>query len=455
MWHLQDRKFLRPTADLRLRLVGTPPPDAIPLAHACSDLLVLLAEDALAETAHAARSGGLGHSLEAADAAEFVLGVRGFHHRLATLAEEVLRIFSSFRGGGGGPSDDEGERRFERCAEALEREYGNAESRSYARCSATRIRCLRPAVRSDRAKLEALETLTPESFARTVSRMLDKMSVECLYHGNCDEKDAEDVAKFLENHFSAKGHGGISIPRRQEVIKVPQSVTDHIVTTASKEMTDPNTAVEMYFQVGLDNIYHRVIIDLLVDIMNSPMYDQIRTKEQFGYSVSVGKNWNRGVMGIIFQVVSSSKPAVEIHNRINRFILEFREILFHMKPEKIAEHLCGIAKIKLQMFNSMEEETQHLWQEILIRRYDWESSRKEACCLRAVTAEDAMQFYDRWLMGNEEDGHKKGDGRRCLVVKTVGSGEERPAIDSSAIDSHVDECVSKFHELAAYLTWKP
>ena len=53
----------------------------------------------------------------------------------------------------------------------------------------------------------------------------------------------------------------------------------------TKNFQEPNTSVEVYFQISKDDAKARAIIDLISHILYEPMYYQLRTKEQFGYDV--------------------------------------------------------------------------------------------------------------------------------------------------------------------------
>jgi nardilysin len=96
----------------------------------------------------------------------------------------------------------------------------------------------------------------------------------------------------------------------QFVAKIPLSTEPLLVTVPSKDLESGNTAVEVYFQVGKDNIADRVVIDMLVHLMVEPLYSQLRTKEQYGYRVSCDSRWTVGVMGMKFVVVTAVKSAV-------------------------------------------------------------------------------------------------------------------------------------------------
>jgi nardilysin len=117
----------------------------------------------------------------------------------------------------------------------------------------------------------------------TISNIMAKTSIECLYHGNFDKSDAEAAKKMiLQTASGMKGMAKKQYPK-QEVLIAPQKGS-HRIVVPTIDPKDPNTAVEVYFQCGKDSTHDRVVIDLLTGIMDDPLYDQLRTKEQFGYS---------------------------------------------------------------------------------------------------------------------------------------------------------------------------
>ena len=144
--------------------------------------------------------------------------------------------------------------------------------------------------------------------------ILEKLSVDTLFHGNIDVPGAKSAAELIESMLKSSGGGGLPKKKQyyQLVSKLPPSKEPIIVTLPSKDAESRNTAVEVYFQVGKDNIMDRVIIDMLVHLMNEPLYNQLRTKEQFGYRVHCDSRWSVGVMGIKFIVVTAVKSAVSL-----------------------------------------------------------------------------------------------------------------------------------------------
>jgi Secreted/periplasmic Zn-dependent peptidases, insulinase-like len=99
--------------------------------------------------------------------------------------------------------------------------------------------------------------------------------------GNFDKHDAQAAKEILLNAAaSLKAMQKKQFPK-QEVIVTP--ACSYSIVTPTIDPQEPNTAVEVYFQCGKDDLMDRITVDLLVQIMYEPLYDQVRTKEQFGY----------------------------------------------------------------------------------------------------------------------------------------------------------------------------
>ena len=163
-------------------------------------------------------------------------------------------------------------------------------------------------------KAEAIDGLEMATFVEIASLVLEDVSLEALYHGNIDLPEAKMVAELIEGMVTSSGCG--ALPRKklfyQYVSKLPLSEKPVLVCAPSKDLESGNTAVEIYFQIGKDSLADRVIIDMLIQLMNEPLYTQLRTKESYGYRVSCDSRWSVGVMGIKFIVVTASKSAVRL-----------------------------------------------------------------------------------------------------------------------------------------------
>jgi secreted Zn-dependent insulinase-like peptidase len=134
--------------------------------------------------------------------------------------------------------------------------------------------------------------------------------------------------------------------------------------------------------------------------------------------------------------------------------VDFRKTLAEMKPKDFMENLVALAKEKLDMFNSLAEETSSFWAEIRDGRYDWEVNRNEALALRGVTKDMVLEAFDKWLNPN----HK----RRMLAVQVICAPQKdddgaaatgRPEVSAADVHKYCDDRVKEFHHLCKNQTW--
>lgn len=455
MWFLQDRNFHRPIAEFRLQVICASANET-PLHRSCADLLVALLHDACLETSYLASVCELQCRVEAT-CSGFGLRFHGFDDKLLVLFEDIFKVFLMFRG-----LEDQlpvkiAPGRFESCLELLRREYTNSGMYVSTLSNTLRQEAIRTRLWSSSQKYKALANITVPVFAKTVSSILETFAIECLLHGNVtyeDAKRAKDlILCMVEQDRGSVMRGGL---KRQKypslsVLRLPSVKNHTLITVPAKDPTEANTSVEVYVQIGKDNLKERVLIDVLVHIMEDPIFNQIRTRDQFGYDVRCDSRWSFGIMGIIFKVVSNVKSAEDIVERIDRFLLEFRkEILEVMKDEEFMEHLVAVCTQKLDMFNSMPEETDSYWHEILNGMFSWQVRRDEALEVQKLTKQDVLLAFDAWL-NPEKD-------RKILAVQVIGGGSGevsrgRPQVPLDSVGVYADRKIEDFHRLCKNQTW--
>lgn len=116
---------------------------------------------------------------------------------------------------------------------------------------------------------------------QVMSPMLRQVSIDALLHGNVTLSDAAEAELVLQNAITSP----ISsvLPRdqypKEALVQLPLSSGDsYIITAPTKDATESNTAVEVYFQISKDDVKKRVLVDLLEHVLYEPLFDQVRPK---------------------------------------------------------------------------------------------------------------------------------------------------------------------------------
>ena len=443
-------------AELRMRFVCANG-NKSPLHRACQDLFISLCGDALLDTCYLASVCELYSSIRSSDIG-FSIRIHGFDEKLMILAKTILSTCLSFRNRAGQstlPSCLKRDR-FKACLEVLKRKYNNSSMKASAQVTDMRLRCIRKDQISARAKLDAITNISIDNFNDIIAENLESIRVDALLHGNVDRDDALNAESMIKSAVLETGCGGFSMKKwpYQQVLKIPLLIKNQEISSNSLDPTEPNTAVEIYFQMKDDDNRTRAVIDLLSEMMYEPLYDQVRTKEQFGYQVSCGARWTFGVIGMSFKVVTSNRSANEVVDRLEKFLVDYRVELENMTTEKFLEHCVGLVRNKLLKSDNLEEECSSHWEKIIERKdaIDWEQSRNEAVELRGITKKEVIVAFDKWLapFSNQQKPNK----RRRIIVKVIGSSEKSHSeMQEEDISCAVDDEVRKAHSAIGNNTW--
>jgi hypothetical protein len=172
------------------------------------------------------------------------------------------------------------------------------------------------------------------------------------------------------------------------------------------------------------------MIDLLVHMIEEPLYDRLRTQEQLGYHVGIDARWTHGIMGLCVQIVTATHAADTVWERLQDFLTAWRQTVVDQSPADFVEHLAGLATQKLDRFDALHEVTDALWDEICDGRFEWQAWRDEAVILRTMTKERVLQAFDTWIQP-AVSAHK----RRILVVRVIAAPTAAVTAAASGTDS--------------------
>ncbi|CAM9605254.1 unnamed protein product [Sphacelaria rigidula] len=352
--------------------------------------------------------------------------------------------------------------------EALIRGYHNVDMKPGNHASNARIRALRPGLWSPEQKQAALEAvadeivkapkmmkagsgeasapagvLSLEDVAAFLSHLFSSIEIECFVHGNFTDHDAglifNDIEKVhecpLKLRFpsvciviSAFDEGGTWKFQRPEERVVRLNASQHVLyCCTSKDPTEQNCALEVYWQIGEDNLEQRVLADAIdQQVMSEPLYDQLRTKEQLGYSVSCSPRLTYGVLGFCITAQSAAYGPAHLYRRVRAFMKSFRDTMASMTDKVFSTHMSSAAANKLQPDNTLNEEAQRHWPEINSGRRTFHVNVQEAHAMRLLEQSAVLKAYEEWFLTGATRVPKP-----CLTLTVTGGGGKFTAADET------------------------
>jgi len=228
------------------------------------------------------------------------------------------------------------------------------------------------------------DPLTMEECASVAEESLtSQLKAEAMCIGNIDEKGTSEVIDvinrgFLDNSRTLKDaetptFKSMKLPTLHEAQTIFGSeIVDESIPIKYQELvqspSEENNAVEMTLQVGSDSSlgYEGIgILDLIGHLAYSSAYNQLRTKEQLGYIVSVyTRKTAGGTWGLTVVVQSSSKSPKYLEERIEAWLKAFRQELEDKTPEDFAKEARGVVVQLKEEDTKLSSEVGSWWNEI-------------------------------------------------------------------------------------------
>merc|ERR1719253_861384 len=204
----------------------------------------------------------------------------------------------------------------------------------------------------------------------------------------------------------------------------------------------------MTFQFGSDLSlgYEGIgILNLIGHLAYSSAYNQLRTKEQLGYIVSVyTRKTAGGTWGLTVVVQSSSKSPKYLEERIEAWVKTFRQELEEKSPDDFATEARGVVVQLLEEDTKMSSEVGTWWNEIAATETKHESMRTPAFDrlekLADILNPTADGLSDTTLSGGQRKSPEAlKEHMRRIFDQFCGSDSPERRVMSSRVFSHASK----------------
>ncbi|KAM1995522.1 hypothetical protein ACFX15_028559 [Malus domestica] len=387
-WYKLDDSFKLPRANtyFRINLKG-----GYANLKSCvlTELYILLLKDELNEIVYQAIVAKLETSVSVfSDKLE--LKVYGFNDKLPALLSKVLATAKSFM-----PTDD----RFKVVKEDMKRRLKNTNMKPLSHSSYLRLQVLCQIFYDADEKLHVLDELSVSDLKSFIPALCSQLYIEGLCHGNLIEDEAITLSNIFKLNFSVPPLP-IELRHKEHVICLPPGA-NLIRDSNVKNKSETNSVIELYFQVeqeaGIESIRLKTLIDLFDEVVEEPLFNQLRTKEQLGYVVECGPRVTYRVYGFCFCVQSSEYDPIYLQGRVDNFINGLEEMLDGIDDDSFENYKSGLLAKLLEKDPSLTYETNRFWNQIIEQRYMFDQSKREAEELGSIQKKDVIDWYKTYL----------------------------------------------------------
>lgn len=408
LWHKPDRQFVTPRAHVAF-LFHLPSVLRSVESVVATELYVKLVRDALEEYAYHANVAEIMYSLRVKESGlELLFG--GFSDKLSLLVQVVVRaLFSTTIV----PA------RFALVQQEMLREYRNSIAKVAHKAKYLRLQLLERVAFPLDASVAALEAMTVASLEAFVAHDLwaAKTHLSSFAHGNISVRAASELRALVETDLARLSTPleAAAIPKRF-IHRLPSTRHGLLLAASSEHADEKNSQVEFYYQLGEHSTELLAYADLLEQLMEEPLFDSLRTKQELGYDVSCTVRVTHGIVGFGVMVQSSLFGAAHITQCVHAFLVAFERALASMAPKRFRDHVDAQVLKKLEPDHNLLETTHRYWHEIASGRLAFDLDAALATALGKCTQRELVKRYRAWFL----------DAPQKLIVHVTGQASAAP-----------------------------
>ncbi|XP_011881239.1 PREDICTED: nardilysin isoform X2 [Vollenhovia emeryi] len=271
----------------------------------------------------------------------------------------------------------------------------------------------------------ALRGINFEEFRDFVKTFTDHMYIQCLVQGNMTQDTAiESIRQCIE--IINCGPLLSSTMPQMRVTQIPLGTWYCKLKNINK--IDANSVVTNYYQAGVTSIELSVLIDLMIMIMEEPLFNRLRTQEQLGYDVSCTLRDINGILGYSITVHTQADKYTTEHvdQRIEEFLKSFNKILEKFSEEELDEVKEALRKLKQCADIDLEEEVNRNWAEITRWQYMFDRLEREVLAIKDIKINELREWSVKHTMN--------GNNFRKLSVHVVGADPKQKEVNEENED---------------------
>ena len=395
LWFQQDNTFRVPRADFYFSIRSKSANDS-PEHAVLTQLYVKIVNDQLNEFSYPAYLAGLTYDLYK-HLRGFTVRISGYNDKQALLLSHIVEALTS-------PIIKP--ERFAIAKDELGRRLRNERREPPHRQTVSEVSrlLLKPHWTGER-RLTAMQRLTVKDREEFIPKLLSRIEVVILAHGNLYRRDALDLAKVLEEKLISKSMP-ISVPPGQ-VVKLPGAKQ----YVRQLEIDHPDSAITIYVQGANRSYTTKAMVSLTAQVLSSPFYNDLRTDKQLGYIVFATSMPLLEVPGMVFIVQSPITDPIELETHIERFLLDYYESVARMSETDFEKHRQGLLARILEKDKRLRTRSNRYWTELDRENYNFDSRRQLADAVRLITKDEFVKFYKRFLLS---------ENRKRIVARSTG-----------------------------------
>lgn len=236
---------------------------------------------------------------------------------------------------------------------------------------------------------EIVKKLDINRIIENVQNFFKSAYCSCLIQGNYTKADAKKIFDYVKstNLLGAKEKVNLEAIRAANVYQMPNG-EQHVYVRSLNRLDEHNVIFNSY-QIGKLNTEEAVMLDLLMQDMFEPLFDNLRNQQGLAYHVycKLSRTLNEIYSYQIYiKSLADKFTPMHVSDQIEAFLDQYLdENILKMKEDHFKELRGGKIKSKQVPFLNLKKEANYNWAEICDYTYKFDRLKKEVEILENVS----------------------------------------------------------------------
>ncbi|KAH9631178.1 hypothetical protein HF086_006756 [Spodoptera exigua] len=246
---------------------------------------------------------------------------------------------------------------------------------------------------SPRDKAALIHSITLDELKDFSNRLLSKLYCQILMQGNLAWHDA---IRISENVLSTIKWNALTEDEFPDVKVHQLPLGERKIRVMSLNEASTNSIITNYYQGEATNAKDTATLEVLMLLMEEPVFDSLRTKEQLGYSVFSMMRYTFGVLGFSVTVNTQvDKFSVSyVDGRVEAFLKKFSRDMRRLTEKTLSATKHSLVQLKHTTDYELKEEVERNWREIVSREYMFHRLFLEADAIEKIKLADIKSWVD-------------------------------------------------------------
>lgn len=269
-----------------------------------------------------------------------------------------------------------------------------------------------------------------------VTKVFPTCHVRVLVQGNTQASQAVELYNLVKKRKLKHSFVAAPFPEMR-TLELPGGC--HVARANGFNPADTNSSVINYYQSDPGTARTEVLQEFIQMVMDEPVFDFLRTREQLGYNVFCTCRNTFGILGLSITVNTQANKFSVCHvdERIETFLNQFITTVKNMSEEEMSALKETLISTKQTVDLTLSQEVNRNWNEIVDGEYVFDRLKKQIDLIKEITKESTLAHLQSVVSSKDNPRYRK------LSVQVIGAsspeGGATPSLD--CVTDHSPEVV--------------